>query len=74
MLFHSDCEVLIRLQIFVPKIFAVVLAIKEAIVQPMLAKLWTPWKQSQHCHEDDKHAEKYNMFNTMLQDNTFYEL
>lgn len=39
MLFRSDCEVLIRLQIFMPEIFAAVLAIEEAMVQPMLVKL-----------------------------------
>lgn len=33
------CEVLIRLQIFVPKMFAGVLAIKKAIIQPVLTEL-----------------------------------
>lgn len=33
------CEVSISLQIFVPKMFAVILAIKKAIVQPMLTEL-----------------------------------
>lgn len=33
------CEVSISLQIFVPKMFAVILAIKKAIVQPMLIEL-----------------------------------
>lgn len=41
-LFHSDCRVLIRLQTFMPRIFAVVLAIKETMfIQCLLSYSYT---------------------------------